>query len=180
MMASVSFCHFPHWCRDRFFVSPSRIFAVCKSCSVDALFYGDPLVITGTALNAILNSYFRNVAPPTALYLGLVDAQGFVSFDADDTAASHPNWSELTTYSESTRPAWSPAAAAGQQLSNATVVTFTMNSPSSVIGIFLSTVSTKGSTSGLLIGPGLLDSIQVLQSGALLKVRLVVPAVSGG
>lgn len=136
--------------------------------------------LTNYALDTILDTFFlRSGSPPTALFMGLVDFTNFTAFDPSDLMATHPGWQELTTYSQATRPQWLPSLSAGQQLSNPVPTVFTMNSPSSVYGVFLSTDNVKGGTAGILIGPGALDLVQVLQSGDPLKVQLLLPAVSG-
>ena len=66
--------------------------------------------ITNAGKNALLDSFFRNQTQPAAWYFGLVDNSGFSAFAAGDTMSSHSGWTEFTTYSDSTRVAWTTVA----------------------------------------------------------------------
>lgn len=101
--------------------------------------------------NAILDSYFRNQAPPALWYLGLIDNAGFTALDdANDTALSHTGWAEATGYTEANRPTWVTTAAASQSITNPTPATFTINATQTLKGIFAITDNVKSGTSGVL------------------------------
>jgi hypothetical protein len=70
---------------------------------------------------------------------------------AGDTMASHAGWTEITAYSQGTRPAFTPGTVSGQSVSNSgSVAAFSINGTATVAGAFLPTDNTKGGTSGTL------------------------------
>lgn len=90
----------------------------------------------------------------TAWYLGLYGAGASNTPAASDTASSHAGWTEITPYSNATRPAATFAAAT---TANPSVVTnsaspaaFSINATATVGGAFLISNSTKGGTTGTL------------------------------
>jgi hypothetical protein len=68
--------------------------------------------------------------------------------------SSHAGWTEVTAYSESTRPIATFAAATNANPSvvtnTASKATFTMNGTTTVGGAFLTSNNTKGGTTGTL------------------------------
>lgn len=84
------------------------------------------------------------------LYIGLIDNSGFSAVANGDTMASHAGWSESTDYTEGTRPAWSPDAAATRAKTNSTTVDFTMSGNDTITGLFVTSDNTKGGTAGSL------------------------------
>ena len=110
-------------------------------------------LIVNTGKNSILDTMF-NAATQTAAaswFAGLINASGFTTIVAADTIASHAGWAELTAgYSQATRPLWGQGAASGQAITNAAPIVFSMTATNTVQGLFIATVSTKGSSSGLL------------------------------
>lgn len=95
---------------------------------------------------------------PTASYtaawaLGLVDGGAAPTYAAGDTMASHAGWTENQTYSNATRPVPTfNAASAGSKSTTATG--FSINGAATIAGCFLTTVSTKGGTTGTLYSCG--------------------------
>ena len=110
-----------------------------------------------TDLAYILDGFFNGGTIPANLYIGLVSAENFTGYDRpNDTMSSHPGWEEFTDYSEATRRELVPGNTidgypASVNNPAAAVVTPTANGSS--VGIFLSTSSTKGGTTGQLFGP---------------------------
>jgi hypothetical protein len=90
----------------------------------------------------------------TTWFLGLYGAAASNNPAAGDTAASHAGWTEVTTYSEATRPACTFAAATLANPSVATntasKATFTISGSTTVGGAFLISNNTKGGTTGTL------------------------------
>lgn len=107
-------------------------------------------LICNTALNDVLNEYIRATTQTTAWYMGLVDNSGFSTFAAADTSASHAGWSENQSYSQSTRPQWSPGAASSQSITNSSSVNFSITATVTIRGIFIISNSTIGGTTGTL------------------------------
>ena len=90
----------------------------------------------------------------TSWYLGLYGAASSNNPAAGDTMSSHAGWTEVTDYTEATRPAATFVAAT---TANPSVVTnsaskaqFTMNATVTVGGAFLTSNNTKGGTTGTL------------------------------
>jgi len=90
----------------------------------------------------------------TTWYLGLYGAGASNTPAAGDTASSHAGWTEITPYSNATRPAATFAAAT---TANPSVVTnsaspaaFSINATATVGGAFLISNNTKGGTTGTL------------------------------
>jgi hypothetical protein len=95
-----------------------------------------------------LNYLLENDIVASTLYIGLTDGAPTVA--AGDTMASHAGWTEVTAYDEPARPAWGQGAACGGVTTNATAATFTASGTTNVGGGFLTTVATKGGTTGTL------------------------------
>lgn len=71
---------------------------------------------------------------------------------------SHAGWAENTSYSNGTRPAYTPGAvAAGSVDNSASKAVFNINGTATIAGAFMSTNSTKGGTTGVLLGVGNFD-----------------------
>lgn len=127
--------------------------------------------------NKLLDVCFRNQTQIAAWYFGLVNNSGWTAFVAGDTAAQingSNGWDEFTSYDESTRVAWSPAAASSGSISNSSVATFTINATGNIKGIFVASVSTKSSTSGTLWSTAAFGSVVPVSSGDQLKVTYTI------
>ena len=125
-----------------------------------------------SGLNYLLDSGFGGTE-----YLGL---KGSGTPNAADTMASHATWSEITAYTEGTRPTYSHAAAASQAVTNsASKATFSINATTTVYGIFCTTNSTKGGTTGTLISATDFASSKGADSGDTLEVTYTVTAANG-
>jgi hypothetical protein len=103
--------------------------------------------MAGTALDG-------STARITSWYLGLYGAASSNNPAAGDTMSSHAGWTEVTDYTEATRPAATFVAAT---TANPSVVTnsaskaqFTMNATTTVGGAFLTSSNTKSGTTGTL------------------------------
>jgi len=96
----------------------------------------------------------NSAAQITTWYIGLYGAAASNTPDPGDTMASHAGWTEITPYSDSTRPT---ATFAPSTNANPSVVTntsnkavFNINATATVGGAFLTSNSTKGGSSGTL------------------------------
>lgn len=112
--------------------------------------WDQPNLITTVGRNHILNTQFAGGTPVTTWYIGLVNNSGWTAFAAGDTMGSHAGWTELEDYDEATRQAWTEDAAASGSMTNSTPAVFTINATVTIKGIFLTSVSTKGGTTGTL------------------------------
>jgi hypothetical protein len=137
--------------------------------------------VSNSALDDILNKYFRNGTTASAWYLGLVDNAGFTALAAADTIASHSGWSEATYYSNANRPTWSPAASSGQSVVNGTTSDFNINANTKAVkGLFTATDNTVGGTSGILFSTAAFTGgVQNCNSGDTLKCTYTMSAASG-
>lgn len=125
-----------------------------------------------SGLNYLLDSGFGGTE-----YLGL---KGSGTPNADDTMASHGTWSEITAYTEGTRPTYSHASAASQAITNsASKAVYSINATTTIYGIFCTTNSTKGGTTGTLISATDFASSKGADSGDSLEVTYTVTAANG-
>lgn len=134
--------------------------------------------ITNAGLNNLLDVHLGATAKNSTWYIGLIDSSGYSSLAAADTMSSHAGWAEHTSgYSQSARPTWSPGSASGQSVTNASTVDFTITSSITIKGMFLTTVSTKGGTTGILWCTALFTSgDQALVNGQTLKITYTCSA----
>ena len=130
-------------------------------------------LIVDQALTNILDIYFRAAAGPytAGWYVGLTSASPTKS--ASDVMSSHAGWTEVVAYSESTRQAYSPAAASAKSITNsASKATFSINANGTAVGgAFLTSNSTKSGTTGTLCSVCVASQgDQTLGSGSTLQV----------
>jgi hypothetical protein len=111
-------------------------------------------LVVNVGLQYMAGTALTSTAQITSWYLGLYGAGASNSPAAGDTMSSHAGWTEVTDYSESTRPAATFAAATNANPSvvtnSASKATFTINGTTTVGGAFLTSNNTKGGTTGTL------------------------------
>lgn len=114
--------------------------------------YIDNLVVN-EGINDALDKYFRGSSYTAAHYIGITG--GSPTFAAADTMSSHSGWTEVTAYSQSTRPQAVWGSVSSQQISNSgSPAQFSVTSSVTIGGAFITTNSTKDGTSGVLYGGG--------------------------
>jgi hypothetical protein len=130
----------------------------------------DNLVVT-TGRNALLDNTF-NAAAGSVNWFVLLKGAGSVV--AGDTMASHAGWSEVTGYSEATRPAWTKngASSGGAMSNSSSKAAFSINATVTVVGAGLTSNSTKGGTTGTLFGAGDFATSRDCISGDTLNVQV--------
>lgn len=126
--------------------------------------------------NKLFDVMFGGVTAITGWVIGLIDNTSYSATPNTDTMSSHAGWQEFTGYSETTRVAWGPTAAANQTITNTTAATFTINATGTLRGIFLTSSNTKGGTTGTLWSTALFASTIAVQSGDQVKVTYSVSA----
>jgi hypothetical protein len=133
-------------------------------------------LVVNQGLNHILNVVFNAATQVTTWYVGLFE--GNYTPVAGDTAATFPsNATESTAYGESTRPAFVEAASTAQSITNsANKAEFTMNATKTIYGAFLSSVSTKGGTTGTLAAAARFASSRSVVAADLLRVTYTINA----
>lgn len=124
------------------------------------------LVVT-VGKNDLLDQYFLGSAYTAAHYVGLKTAG---SINAADTMSSK-SWTEITDYSNATRPTYTAAAASSGSTDNSgSPAVFNINGTATVGGCFISTDDTKGGTTGVLFSATDFATARSVLSGDTLTV----------
>lgn len=108
-------------------------------------------LVMDVGLDEILQRVYKSSAFTASDFVGLTDDAPTIV--AGDTMSSHVGWVEAQGYSEATREAFVPGTVAAQSVDNsASKASFSINAADTIGGIFLCDNSTKGGTTGILIG----------------------------
>ncbi len=117
-------------------------------------------LVVNVGLQDMNTKYFSGSSYTAAWYLGLYGAAASNTPAAADTMSSHAGWTEVTAYSQGSRPACSfgatstgtsgSSAIANTTASGGTPATFSINGSTTVGGAFLTTSNAKGGTAGTL------------------------------
>lgn len=111
-------------------------------------------LVVNVGLKDMNDKYFSGSSYTAAWYIGLYGAAASNDPAAGDTMSSHAGWTEVTAYSQATRPACSFGAATTADPSvitnSSSVAVFSINGTTTVGGAFLTSNSTKGGTTGVL------------------------------
>jgi hypothetical protein len=128
------------------------------------------LVVT-VGKNDLLNQYFRGSSYNAAFFVGLKTAG---SISAADTMSSK-SWTEITDYSNATRPAFTAAVPSGGSTDNsASPAVFNINGTATVGGCFITTNNTKGGTTGTLFSATDFATARSVLSGDTLTVTYTI------
>ena len=111
--------------------------------------------VVNVGLQNMVGATLTGATRYTTWYLGLINGPvSGVTINGADTMSSHTGWTENTSYAEAARVTAtlsSPTSANPSVTSNsAAAAIFTINATVTLAGVFLSSDSTKGGTSGLL------------------------------
>ncbi len=136
--------------------------------------YRVPNGVVDVGANHVLECEFHSGSQVLAWYIGLVDNSGYTGWATGDTMASHAGWTESTIYSATTRPQWTCGTAASRQITNASTVDFSINASGVLKGIFITSDSTKGGTTGTLWAVALFSSTVSVSNGDTLKVTYTI------
>lgn len=113
-----------------------------------------PNLVVNEGLQDMNAKYFTGTTYTAAWYLGLYGSGASNSPAAGNTMASHSSWTEVTAYSQSTRPACTfgtPTTANPSVATNsASPASFSINATTTVGGAFLTSNNTKGGSTGTL------------------------------
>lgn len=111
-------------------------------------------LITNAGLDHALDATLSAGTQITTWYVGLTDSAPTVA--AGDTMSSHAGWSEVEAYDEAARVTWSNGGVSSQSVDNsASPAQFTIDTNSTTVGgAFLTSVNTKGGTTGTLFAVG--------------------------
>jgi len=113
-----------------------------------------PNLVVNVGLADMNDKYFSGSGYTATWYLGLYGAASSNNPAAGDTMASHAGWTEVTDYSQSTRPAatFGSATVADPSVidNSGSVAVFSINNTVTVGGAFLTSDDTKGGSTGIL------------------------------
>lgn len=113
-----------------------------------------PNLVVNVGLQDMNAKYFTGSAYTATWYIGLYGAGATNSPAASNTMSSHSSWTEVTAYSQATRPACTfgtPTTANPSVATNsASPATFSINATTTVGGAFLTSNNTVGGTTGTL------------------------------
>ena len=111
-------------------------------------------LVVNVGLKDMNDKYFLGSSYTAAWYIGLYGASATNDPAASDTAATHAGWTEVTAYSQATRPVATFAAATTADPSvitnAANAAQFSITGTTVVGGAFLISNNTKGGTTGIL------------------------------
>ena len=111
-------------------------------------------LVVNVGLQDMNAKYFTGSSYTAAWYIGLYGAGASNTPAASDTMSSHAGWTEVTDYSQSTRPACTfgtPTTADPSVATNsASPASFSINGTTTVGGAFLTSNNTKSGTTGTL------------------------------
>lgn len=130
-------------------------------------------LVTTEGKNDILDKYFRGAGYTAAWYVGL---KGVGAPAATDTAASHPNWPEITAYSQPSRPALTLGAPASGSATTTTAARFDITGGVTVAGAFTATDGGKGGVAGKIYSAGDFATARTLVAGDVLNVNITLQA----
>lgn len=133
-------------------------------------------LVTTAGLNKYLDATLKTGIAAPAWYVGLITGPGAGNtYLAADTMAVHAGWAENATYSNLTRPAWTPGAiAAGSVDNSAARAVFNINGGAVLAGCFMVDDSTISGVAGTLLGEGnFATGDRTLISGDTLSVTVV-------
>lgn len=111
-------------------------------------------LVVNVGLQDMNTNYFKGSGYTAAWYIGLYGSGSTNDPAAGDTMASHAGWTEVTDYSQSTRPTCTFGTATTADPSvidnSGSVAVFSINGTTTVGGAFLTSDNTKNGTSGIL------------------------------
>lgn len=133
-------------------------------------------LVVDVGLNEYLERIYKSSGFTASDFVGIKATGAIV---AGDTMAAHGGWSELTIYSNGTRPAFTPGAVASESVDNsASKAVFNINAGGTVTGAFISDDNTKGGSTGILLGGGEFASSRTVANGDTLNVTMTASLTS--
>lgn len=131
------------------------------------------------ALTDVLQVYFASGTQKPSWYAGVIAESGYEEVSADDTAASHSGWTEETGYSETTRPQLGSLQFDGGVMTMGSALSFTYTVTTTVRGLFVASVSGKGSPLGILWSTAPYSAARSVPAGATLTWSYTLRAAEG-
>jgi hypothetical protein len=133
-------------------------------------------LVVNVGLADMNTKYFKGSGYTAAWYVGIYGPASTNSPSSSDTMASHAGWTEVTAYTNATRPVATFGAATTADPSvianSASPAQFLINASANVGGAFLTTGDLPGGTSGVLFSASDFQAPgdRVVQSGDTLNV----------
>jgi hypothetical protein len=119
-------------------------------------------LVVNVGLQDMNTKYFSGSSYTATWYLGLYGSGSTNNPAASDTMSSHAGWTEVTAYSQSTRPqcTFGTATTADPSVisNSAAAAVFSINATTTIGGAFLTSNNTKGGTTGILFSAADFDS----------------------
>ncbi len=108
-------------------------------------------LVMDVGLDEYLQRIWKSSGFTASDFIGLTDDSPTIV--AGDTMGSHTGWVEAQGYTEGTREAFTLGAVASQSVDNAaSKASFSINAADTIGGAFATDNSTKGGTTGILLG----------------------------
>lgn len=137
-------------------------------------------LITTAGCVKLFDATFKTGLASPLWYIGLIATN--TTFLIADTTASHGTWTDSVPYSNATRPAWTPGSITGTSTvsvdNSGSPAAFTINAGATVLGAFLTDLSTKSGTTGVLYAEVSFTSRTVV-SGDTLNVTYTLTSTPG-
>lgn len=134
--------------------------------------------VVNEGLNHMLGVTLGGVSQITSWYLGLFSAN-YTPVGTDDAATFCTSATEVTFLTNTQRPAWTPAAPAGQTITNAAAqATFTFNASGNVYGAFLASASAFAATTGVLFSAARFSAVKSVSANDQLLMTYTLSAAS--
>jgi hypothetical protein len=133
-------------------------------------------LVVNVGLAYVNTTFFKGSGYTAAWYIGVYGPASSNNPSSTDTMASHAGWTEVTAYSNATRPAATFGAATTADPSvianSAAPAQFLINASANVGGAFLTTGDTPGGSSGVLFSASdfAAPGDRVVQNGDVLSV----------
>ena len=135
-------------------------------------------IIPTEGLNHFLSATVGAGSQVTTWYVGIFEGN-YTPIAGDTMATFVASSTESTAYAEAARPAFVDSTAAGGATSNSSSkAEFTMNATKTIYGAFLSSVTTKSATSGVLLSAAKFSTAKVVDSGDILRVTVTLTLTS--
>jgi hypothetical protein len=132
-------------------------------------------IVVTSGRNHYLDATLKTGVAAPVWYVGLKNTVDAV---AADTIASK-GFTEITAYSEATRPVYTPGTIASGSVDNsASKAEFNINGTTTVGGAFLVNNNTKGGTTGILLGAGEFAADRAVISGDIIRVTVTCSITS--
>ncbi len=138
-----------------------------------------PNGICEAALTDLLQVHFGGGTQKPAWYAGIIAESGFEEVSSDDTASSHAGWTEEQGYAESDRQQLTGLQFDGGVMTMGSAVSFSYATTTTVRGLFVASVATKGSSSGVLWSTAPYASARSVPAGSTLTWSYTIRAAEG-